>query len=215
MKMKNNIFTILIPISLIVLMGFISKNDYSPMIVHLKGTIINLKTGKPIKKSILYFNEKEMNEIDFRPDDSFIDNCKTNSKGDFLIDTYLDKNKFQTWLKVEEFAQINILMPNIDTTNDRVIIDLGKIYVVPYDIELEVESHNMPTLKKKKKLKYEKYSINEVDSIFNLTGHNYDMELNQIDTISGLITRYNFGHDRPRGTTIKKYKQITFSKTIE
>jgi len=32
------------------------------------------------------------------------------------------------------------------------------------------------------------------------------MILNQIDTISGLITRYNFRHNHPRGTTIKKYK---------
>jgi len=71
-------------------------------------------------------------------------------------------------MKIEEFAQMNILCTNIDTTINTVTIDLGTIYIVPYETELEFESHSIPTLKRN--MKYEKHSINEVDSTFNLQG---------------------------------------------
>lgn len=51
-----------------------------------------------------------MDEIGFYLDDVLIDSDKTNSKGDFLIDTYIDKNDLQLWLKIKEFAQLNVLL---------------------------------------------------------------------------------------------------------
>ena len=93
---------------------------------------------------------------------------------------------------------------------------MGRVtYFVSYDYELEVEEYNMPESKKEKKGKYKKYSITQVDSIFKSPKSDYGMELNPIDTINGLITRYNFGPNNPRGTTIKKYKQLTLKKIIK
>ncbi|MGB1037237.1 MAG: hypothetical protein ACPGYY_01230 [Bacteroidia bacterium] len=201
--------------SLFGFMSFLPKSDYAPMRVFIKGKILNLKTGKPLKKTVVHLDDKKMDEIDFYPEDVLIDSDKTNNNGDFLSDTYVDKNDLQFWLKIEEFAQLNVLIPNLDTTKRSDTIDLGNIYFVSYNNELEVEEYNMPKSKKKKKEKYEKYSIAQVDSIFNLPKSDYGMELNPIDTINGLITRYSFGPNNPRGTTIKNYKQLTFKKIIK
>ena len=213
--MTKKIITIILIASLFGLMSFLPESDYTPMRVFIKGKIVNLKTGKHLKKTVVHLDDNKMDEIDFYPDHVLIDTDKTNNKGDFLIDSYIDKNDLQFWLKIEEFAQLNVLIPNLDTTKRSDTIDLGIIYFVSYDNELEVEEYNMPESKKKKKEKYKKYSIAQVDSIFNLPKSDYGMELNQIDTINGLITRYNFGPNNPRGTTIKKYKQLTFKKIIK
>lgn len=213
--MKNKIFIKLALISLIGLMSFIPESDYSPMEIIIKGKIVNLKTGKPLRKTLVYFDDKKMDEIDFYPDEVLIDSDKTNYKGDFLIDFWIDKNDPQLWIKVEEFAQLNICIPNIDTTKYSDTIDVGTIFFIPYNNELEVEAYNMPESRKKRKDKFKKYSIVQVDSLFKLPKTDYGMVLNSIDTINGLITRYNFGPGNPRGTTIKKYKQVTLRKIIK
>jgi hypothetical protein len=165
----------------------------------------------------IYVDHSMMREINFYPHGVLIDIGKTNSRGEFSVDTYLDKNDLQFWIKGIEFAQLNILAPNIDTTRNSDTLDLGTIYLVPYETELEVESYNIPELKRKKKDKYEKFTLNQVDSLFNTSKSNYGMELNSIDTIGGLgfITRYNFGPNTPRGTTISRFKQVTFRKVIK
>lgn len=120
-------------------MSFEVKNEYSPMRIIIKGKIVNRKTGKPLKRTNIYLDGKAMQEINFYPDDLLFDTDKTNRKGEFLIVTYIDKNDLHLWLKIEEFAQLNILIANLDTTSSYETIDLGLIYFVPYDNELEIE----------------------------------------------------------------------------
>lgn len=202
-------------IAIVTLIGFDARDEYDPMGIYFKGRIVNLKTQKPLKKTSIYMNFQKMDEVDFYADRVLTGCDKTNSKGEFLLLTFIDKNDLQTWLKVNEFAQVNILTPNLDTTMEWDTIDLGAIYLVPYDMELEVEAYNMPKAKRPAKEKYRKYSIKEVDSIFNHSTTDYRMELNEIDTVRDAMTRYNFGQDKPRGTTVKHYKQITFRKVVK
>lgn len=155
-----------------------------------------------------------MDEIDFYPDDVLIDSAKTDNNGCFLIGTYVDKTNPGFWLKIKEFAQINVLIPNLDTTKQSDTIDLRITYLVPYDNELTIKEHNMPESKKKEIEKYEKFSISQVDSIFSIKNSPYKMELNPVDTIVER-TGYNFGPNTPRGISIMKYKQLTFQRIIK
>ena len=213
--MNKTYWVIIVSIAVFGQLSFVSKNDYSPMRICVKGKIPNLKTATPLKKTNVYIYSKQMDEIDFNPEIGLIDFGKTDNKGEFLIDTHIDKSNLQFWIKINEFAQLNVCVPKIDTSKLSDTIHLGTIYFVPYQNELEVESYNMPKSKPiREKEIYEKYSIAQVDSIFNLTGSNYGMILNPVDTVDGSITRYNFGPNKARGTKIKKYKQITFKMTI-
>lgn len=211
--MMKKLFLVLILSTFNNLMGFTTMYNYAPIRIFVKGKIINLKTGKPIKKKIVYIGDERMDEVNFQFDEALIDAGKTNCKGNFFISSFIDKNNLQFWLKTKEFAPLNIFTPNLNTTQLSDTIDLGIIYFVPYDNELEVTSFNIPKSRKKRKGKYKKYTIRQVDSIFKLSTHTYDMQLNPIDTIISM-SRYNFGSNKPRGTTIKHFKQLTFKKKI-
>jgi hypothetical protein len=96
--------------------GLKIKTEYDPFMIIIKGTAKNLTTDKSIKNTEIYIDDKRLDEIEFDPNDILIKKSKTNLTGQFMFRYYINKSNRQFWIKIEEFAQINIKNIPFDTT---------------------------------------------------------------------------------------------------
>ena len=209
--MRKNI---LLLFTLLTLFAFKTKQEREWKFVYIKGTAINFYTKKPLKKTeIILDNEKN--------ERSNYEKAKTNTKGEFIIEGGIDKNKFGFWLSSGEFAQINFINPKIILGKWKDTIDLDTVYFVPYFNELKEEYYNFPEPKKEKTNK-KCFTLKQVDSIFSKKEAIYNMKMNSIDTIDMEMLRISYNYkkspfhkkEKRRGAIVSNYKILTFTRNL-
>ncbi|NQY07039.1 MAG: hypothetical protein HRT68_12845 [Flavobacteriaceae bacterium] len=194
--------------------SFKSKNTSSCPCI--QGKAIDLYTNKPLKRKKIYVDDKNYDPYNNNRYSDYYPG-RTNSKGEFsFFPTCVDGNSLSFWFNINNYASINFT--NIKIDNDKLIdtIDIGTVYLVPYDEELKIiEKINMGDFKfKKKKLK--RYSINKIDSMFSLESYQkkYNMNLKSVDTLVS-ASKYNFGNKRGKGFLTIEYKLISFIRDLK
>ncbi|KGO85648.1 hypothetical protein [Flavobacterium suncheonense] len=207
--------SILSLITLLILFAFKTKHESNLKFIHIKGTAINLYTKKPLKKNEIIFDDEKINPGSYKK-------VKTNSKGEFVIDDAIDKNKLEFWLSSGEFAQINFINPKIIPGKWRDTINLDTVYFVPYFNELKQEFYNFPN-NRKEKPNQNCYTLKEIDSIFSKYERLYNMKINSIDTIDLGMLRIGYYYKKSlfhkkeskRGTIVSSYKTLTLIRDLK
>jgi hypothetical protein len=207
--------SILLLITLLILFAFKTKQESDLKFVYIKGTAINFYTKKPLKKIEIIFDDEKINPASYKK-------VKTNSKGEFIIDGAINKNKLEFWLSSGEFAQINFINPKFVSGKWQDTINLNTVYFVPYFNELKQEFYNFPKSRKEKPKK-KCYTIKEVDSIFSKYEGLYNMKINSIDTVEQVMLRIGYYYkkslfhkkENKKGTIVSSYKTLTLIKDLK
>lgn len=188
----------------IFLLGYANADTgYDPERIVVRGKLIVLSGDRIIKHQTVFLNEHPFrNGIDRNLDD----HTKSDSHGEFMLHTWIDKNNPCIYLHVDDYAEVAFINCHVESSESFDTLDLGNIYLAQYDNELTEERYNMPRQKQPPK-KVALKSVSEIDSTLKSNPEKYDMYLT-IDTTQNAITRYNFGPKKPRGTTIQSYLTI-------
>lgn len=182
--------------------------DYEPKYITVTGIILDFATDKPLRRKNVFINDSYY--LYGKPDE-FDDFDRSNFRGHFTLDTWINVNKPELHLYVKDYAQAIFINCPLDSTNNHDTIHLGAIYLAQYDNEMDEKRYNMPE-EKEQPIK-DLMSISQIESILKSNPDKYNMTM-EIDTTEMLITRYNFGRDKPRGTTIQSFKTISFVRDM-
>lgn len=209
--------TLLTLITFFVFMSFAHSKGYDPKKLVVKGKIINLKTNKRLKRFTIFIDVEKFTESPYGIDLIKTYMGVTNSKGDFLIDIDINKHSLKFGIKATRpFAPVDMHALSLDTAKTTAdTLDLGNVYLVPYDNEFEAKAQYMPIYKQQVKRKYRKFTLQEIDSIFNLPTSNYNMEMDEIDSFSNRIQNYDISRKKGYGYSTERYKWLTFTRVIK
>lgn len=217
---KSIVFIILILTVILGSMGFATENEPQPIRLTVKGRLINLKTNAPLKRlpiTLFVIGENSV-VLDF-----IIPNIrpypgKTNGKGEFLIDIdlYADNLEFHLTHPFAYgsavFSTLDVLVPGLDTTQTSGTLDLGDVYFVAYDNELN--SVDLVKEAPKRSAAFEQFTLNEVDSIFKLPNNPFNMQMNPIDTT---VVPRKGSENYPESRTMPagSFKSLSFTRKID
>jgi hypothetical protein len=148
-------------------MGFAAENEPQPIRLTVKGRLLNLKTNAPLKRlpiTLFVIGENSV-VLDFIIPNIRPHPGKTNGKG-----------------------ELDVLVPGLDTTQTSGTLDLGDVYFVAYD--------------------------NELNSIFKLPNNPFNMQMNPID-ITVVPRKGSENYHESRTMPAGSFKSLSFTRKID
>jgi hypothetical protein len=181
-----------------------AQNDYDPCFIILKGTALDFKSNKPIKRKKVNASRNRVLPKSMYEDSYFIDSDKTNGKGEFIIYTIIDRNKPELWISIENYSQTNFIKIQLEDADFEVEVDLGEIYLASFANKInEVKLKN----KKRKDL-----TISEIDALL-ASDTKYQMTRNELEKFSNVKTYCSYS-EKGCKTEFTEYRILSFTKNF-
>lgn len=186
--------------------AFVLYDNYRPTGFIIKGVLVDYMTNQRIKNTVIFTASSSIGEF-IEETSSHYEKIKVNKRGEFIGHCFFDKNNPSFWFKLNNYVQINYI--NCDTLLTlKDTVDFGTIALLKYDSELIEKYYNIPSKEQNNKY-YDKANSFPISVLLDKIklDSNFKMQPSKIDT-TFLITRLNYGRDKPRGTIEQTYKEF-------